>query len=376
MDSKQTLFQEGLYTIRDFGIACGSILTFVMCADQLLQLFQIDFYKDYQLGWLGLYIVLLNALAGALCYAIIAHFIRLRKKVILLHNESTDDEKILSFELTKIVESSYSQKNYIEVIRFGKQLSRPLWVAGMYSERIKVGEIVEEAAARTNNYKTQVATLIDDIGWTNVVIGNIDTARNCISSGIALAIEMQLYYYAAKGERHLGRIFQKYQPNIVSSLEHLEKSIALAEKITDKYDKIEMQSGIYFTLSELHSTKGDFQNALTFSEKALNLYKELGNQEDRIVKIYSQLGRIHLGMRELQKAKNDFRLGIIEAEKISRRDEQGFNMLGLGEVSLSLGEKERSKEYLSSAITIFCDLGMKPEEIKARNLLFMLDGKK
>ena len=93
MDSKQTLFQEGLYTIRDFGIACGSILTFVTCADQLLKLFKIDFYKDYQLGWLGFYVVLLHALVCALGYTIITHFMRLRKKVILApHNESKSDE--------------------------------------------------------------------------------------------------------------------------------------------------------------------------------------------------------------------------------------------------------------------------------------------
>jgi hypothetical protein len=54
----------------------------------------------------------------------------------------------------------------------------------MYSERIKVGEFVEEAAARTNNHEAQVAALIDDIGWTNAVVGNIDSARNFISPNL------------------------------------------------------------------------------------------------------------------------------------------------------------------------------------------------
>jgi hypothetical protein len=113
INNKQTLLQEVFYTLKDFGIAWGSIFAIVTGVDQLLQVFKIDFYKVYHLGWLGFYVALLHVLVGASVYTIIAHFIRLRKKPVLTpYNEVVDNEQNCQSNLQRWLKLAVNKKLY------------------------------------------------------------------------------------------------------------------------------------------------------------------------------------------------------------------------------------------------------------------------
>src|SRR6266404_217744 len=127
---------------------------------------------------------------------------------------------ILSAELVNIVNTLYVETRYLDVVRFGSTFSRYLWLNGHNHERIAIGKLVEDAASKVGRTAVQVSCLIDDIGWTSEIIGDTAKAVANITNGIEKAVENELFYLAAKGERHLSGI-EKHRGNSELFILHL-----------------------------------------------------------------------------------------------------------------------------------------------------------
>src|SRR5205085_10359889 len=149
-------------------------------------------------------------------------FISLLLLVNKLINEGLKNKAplILSAEVVNIVTTLYGEAKYLDVVRFGSTISRYLWLNGHNHERIAIGKLVEDAASKVGRTSVQVSCLIDDIGWTYDIIGDPEKAVTNISNGIEKAVENDLFYLAAKGERHLSGI-EKHRGNSEQFLLHL-----------------------------------------------------------------------------------------------------------------------------------------------------------
>jgi tetratricopeptide (TPR) repeat protein len=362
---------EVIKFFRDIGAGFGAIIGLFLTTTRLVDFFGIDFPWVQKLGIYGPYIVGIHALLIALVYSIVM-FVRrwviYEKQKISIEQSEPKSARKLSFELAKIVEENHKAKNYVEVVRFGSQLSRPLWLSGMYLDRIRIGEMIGDAAPRVNMYKEQIVAFIDDIGWTNAVLGNLEKAERNIYYGIRLANERGMFYFAAKGERHLAGICQRYRNDINKGITHFERAMEFADKIQDNVDKLEMKAGILFGQADMYITSGQYNQALSAALESKNIYKTLGDQEERLVKSHSQLGRISLGLKDMQKAKDIFLAGLEEARRLHRRDEIASNLVGAGEVYFENEAYVRATEALSEAQEIYEELGMKYEEHRTREL--------
>ncbi len=363
---------EILDYLRDLAIGFGGTITLLLTLNEVLQRFGIKLDWLNVLGVYGIYLMVVHALLGAFIYSTIMLAIRLR--IAKRDNKNTvdqdhDDNALkLSFELVKIVEHSYKAKNYVDVVRFGSQLSRPLWLSGMYHERIRIGQMIEDSASRVGMYEEQVIALIDDIGWTNAVTGNLDKAETHISDGVKLALEKRNFYYAAKGERHLAIMAERYKGKIDEANAHFEEALRITEMISDQNDREEMRAGILYGTAELCIVEKAFSKALSLALESKELYEKLGEQEERLVKSRSQLGKIYLELNEIQKAKDYFRVGLDEAQRLQRQDEIAINLLGLGEVNFKTQEYNVAIELLTEAIVILKEANMKHELKKAIDL--------
>lgn len=335
----------------------------------VLSVFGIDASWLKGLGWSGVFalvssVAALGLLLGAL---------RLAKTLSSFRIEQAQKEdrdhtsQKLPSELSKAVERLYRAKSYVEVIRFGRHLSRSFWLSGFYVERVRVGEMINEAASVLGRTSEQVATLIDDIGWTNAVLGKLETAVQNIRYGIELATENGLPYYGAKGHRHLAGIAYRYKDDLESAEHHLDQAVVLAEQILDAHTKEEMLGGIYYARAEFLLNSGELSKAREWSLKSTETYERLTTEAERLVKCRSQLGRIYLGLGENLRARDSFRKGLAEARKLKRQDEIGSSLLGLAQVQLagtSGSGRERAAKALeaaSEAVRIFTQLGMTRE---------------
>ncbi len=331
--------------LRDFAIGFGGTITLLLTTNEILQRFGMTLDWLNMLGVYGIYLMILHALLGAFIYATIMFTIRWRKNKKELQEDSdqndSENSKKLSFELAKIVEQSYKAKNHVDVVRFGSQLSRPLWLSGMYYERIRIGQMIEDSASRVGMYDEQIIALIDDIGWTNAVVGNLDKAESHINDGVKLALEKKKYYFAAKGERHLAVIAERYKGNIEEANTHFKEALRIANLMSDPNDKKEMRAGILYGMAELCIVGKDYSQALSLALESKDLYEKLGGEEERLVKSKSQLGKIYLELGEIQKSKDYFRAGLDEAQRLHRKDEIAINLLGLGEVNFKTRDYHR-----------------------------------
>ena len=366
-----SVFTEILLILRDIGIGFSSVIGFYLTTSQISKAVgdNLDWVKSQ--GFFGLYLVCLPSLTVGFTYATITYVKRWMKncfEVLKMRRSEIQTVEKLSEELVNIVEKSYKAKAFLEVVRFGSPLSRPLLLSGMYAERVRIGERVADAAAKKGMYEQQIVALIDDVGWTNALMGNLDKAEQTISYGIKLAIEKGLFYYATKGERHLCGICQWYRNDIKGALAHYSKALKLADKISDIKAKQEIRAGIFFGQADLYIIQGDYEKALKLAIESKEIYEDISEQEERLVKSYSQFGRIYLGLNQTQKAEDTFHAGFNASQQLKRKDEMAKNLLGIGEVYLKNAEYNNAIENFEDALEIFEELGMKQESKRTRSL--------
>jgi len=267
-------------------------------------------------------------------------------------------------EIERYVQLLYKEKNYLDVVRFGSPISRFLWLSHNNKERINVGKMVEDSASKIERVEVQVATLIDDIGWTFAAIGEYTKATDNISRGIKKAEQASLFYFAAKGERHLAGIESEIgDKNKI--IEHLNNAQGYTEKITDKSEKSEMEGSLFLAKAEHFFESKNFPEA----EFNANLAKSaFANDFDRKVKVYSLLGNIHLAQGKYQEAKDEYNQGYSKCRNF-RKDEFAKNAVGLAKVEMQANNLQNAKSYLIEAKEIYEKGNKNKELIIVKNLL-------
>jgi tetratricopeptide (TPR) repeat protein len=340
-------------TWKDFfkyiGIGLGAVISWFLAFVQLAEFFGAkDWFIAKWTKTLGFW------KSAALVIAVVIIWLAFKNTYALARlrdekqKQKTDQqEATLEEALLQNLESLYKKQEWGQVVSIGTSLSRPLWVSGRYIARIKIGKMVEEAAVKIDRLEPRVIALIDDLGWTNVIIGDYKKARKSIEHGLQLAQTHRLYYWWAKGLRHLAGI-AKARKDYTTMKNYLEEALEVARQITDAYKKDEMIAGIYFGLANMHQEMKQYEEALKYSSEAQKIYTTYGDEE-RLAKTCSQAGLIYLHQGEFARAKDAFRKGLTLAQKLSRPDEVVHNQLGLAKVHFEEGDYEKAKQELEEA---------------------------
>lgn len=283
----------------------------------------------------------------------------------IISNDIHDTSKLdISAELLSIVKRQYANQEYLDLIRFGSKISRYLWLKGANNERIEVGKLVTDAASKLGRRKEQISALIDDIGWTYFVTGNVEKAKENINHGIEKATEDEEFFFAAKGERHLAGINSSTGKK-EDVLDHLEKAEDFTKRVKNKREKDEMKSSLLLAKAEYYFENYDFEKAIANAEDAKEV---LVNDPDRIVKVYSLLGNIFLANQKYPKAKDEFNQGYLKCKGV-RTDEYAKNAIGLAKIELKSNNLNAAKNYLSEAQTILSSSNKNSELIEVNQLL-------
>ena len=243
-------------------------------------------------------------------------------------------------------------------------IDRYFHLYGYHEERIKLGNLLNE----NRDIKNQVSNLIDQLGWANYLKNQTDGAITNIIQGVNLAKDNLLYYWAAKGERHLAGI-ERHRKNETAFLQHLNQSKEYTSKIQNVNEKTEMEGSIHLSEAKyLLEKKTDLAKA---EEEANNAMGKFADDPRRQLKVYVVLGNIYLERKEWDKAYNTFKEGYDKSNGI-RKDERAKNALGLAKIHLSVEVSrffkiEKAKEYLREAESLKSSL--KQHEINEIELL-------
>ncbi len=234
------------------------------------------------------------------------------------------------FDLLGILKEEQKKSNWIEIIRLGYPLSRPLWLSGRYNLRVEIGEIVRMAASHidgdikigneTVNCKYILASvLIDDLGWTRFVLGQSSKATGNIKEGIRIAQENMIWDLAIKGNRHLIGIFS--ESGAFAEVDTAFNNIKILMEEMDESSKVEIQAGLLFSQAESFSYQHEYDKAIDYLKEAQQLYLQFEDYE-RYVKSFDLLAESYMaqGSEKYNLAANTISEGIEAALKWERRE--------------------------------------------------------
>jgi|GEM_PF-5769774 len=208
-------------------------------------------------------------------------------------------------------------------------VDRILHLMGKPDWREKMGEKLD------NGIEQQVIKLIDNWGWAKYQKGREDIKMviSNISRGVQQATENGLWYYAAKGERHLAGI-ARHQNRIRgddSWDSHIRKAEEYKNLITNETKKAEIEGSIYFAKAKYFLEN---ENNLTTAEENIKKAEELfANDNERQIKVFFVKGDILFKQENWFEAYNAYHTGYVKSENV-RNDERAKNAFGLAKICL------------------------------------------
>lgn len=363
---------------KSLGIALGVALGVASAVQSLLWAFGY-FTKDELLAESGSMTFAVVALSCLVVGLVVALFRAPIKDEVTkgteegLDDQGMDDSFVWGASILSEIREAYEQERWNEVLRIGRVLSRPLWVAGSYTTRLRIGEWTEHAASCVGNKHAQAVALIDALGWTNHVVGESERAIANIRHGIAVATEVGATDIVVKGYRHLTGIYQARQ-NYNRAVEAQNKAEDMVDQLPHSETKDDLVAGLWVSRAMLHLEQKEWDDALKLLNDARRSY-ETREDWDREVKVYSLEGQTLLGMGEIALAKDTYRKGLVRAKELSRSDEVVKCSLGLSNaLYLEEGASATARRFAEEALSIATSRGMASLKREAGKLLARMGG--
>jgi nucleoside phosphorylase len=249
---------------------------------------------------------------------------------------------------------AYKARKWDFVVEIGSFLSRPLWIAGKYEVRRRIGELVEDAAAHCKRHSERASALIDDIGWTYFVLKDADKARKAISDGLLIAEKQHDWYLCAKASRHLASIARQ-SDDYGCCEEQLTAAGQYAVKIGNKDAQREIDVTLKVSNAKLLIARERPAEAITLLEDA---EKHFGALHDhfRLVKIYQTLGDAHSKANDVASAIASYKTGFERASALGRRDEALGNAASLALASKKAGLDEDARTWANKTIELASEM--------------------
>lgn len=283
--------------------------------------------------------------------------------------ETVDHPQIIE-DVTSQIEASYKERKWDVVLRFGRVMIRPLWIAGRYQSLTKLGEMMETAASSKGSAEDQITALIDPLGWTTYKLGKIDFAVKNIKHGLRIAEEHKMSSLAYKAYRHLAGIAID-RGDLIESDENICSAVRMIDVIKDKKEKKSAEAGILLTKGLLSSKKGLVQESLEYFLSSRKMFKDL-RDEERYVKLFQYIAESYMKLGNPNEALDAYRKGVDEAVRIQRSDAIIANALGAAELYENGKEGGRASECYFLAADACSAMGLAADAQLYRNKAMVL----
>ena len=316
----------GVYSIVTFGSTAVIIFTIITICDFMLK--EAFFFNKIDV-WMKAYIYLsLSILVTLIQMVITLSKIGKKDNICIKQQDSTDS-------LLLYIETAFENERWTEVVKIAKSLSEALWYTGKFELRIKIGEMLEVAAEKSNNVEIRAETLLDDLGWTRYRMKQ--GGEKEIKEGLKIAEEHQFNYLIAKGHRHLCHINAVPGKTEIAQ-QHYLKAIEYTQKISNERRRNEMLGNVEYARAKLLSIQGNFDEALKAIECSIAYYRK-NDDKDREVKMYNFKGKILLSLSKIDEALSIFKEGQKMAMEISNNVHIVSNGIGIAKIYFEQGKK-------------------------------------
>jgi tetratricopeptide (TPR) repeat protein len=157
----------------------------------------------------------------------------------------------------------------------------------------------------------------------------------------------------AKILSELGTIFY-YSGEFDTALKYHEKALELDEELGIK----EGMAPDLGDIGIVYQTKGELDKALEYFKKALKLDKELGIKEGMATHI-GNIGVVYGTKGDLDKALEYFETALKLNEELGRKEEKTNQLGNMGNIYRTKGELDKALEYYEKALKLYEEFGIK-----------------
>jgi tetratricopeptide (TPR) repeat protein len=342
-----------------FGLICGFF--------GMLDWLKVDLEWLKALHWFAVYLLVLHSMIGGL---VVLAYRRLRLQD-LKEAEALDqrkDSSALASEVAVSLKAALDAHRYLEVIRIGSVLSRPLFESGSFKARLAIGSLVEEAAAAVDDQHAQMMELIDSIGWSCVELGELDRAREKIQHGLKIAIKLKDEFYISKAKRHLGVICRRKE-DYAGAAKLYAEAFEAARRVTDENQRRSAFTGLQYAQASLHihRSEEEYEEALHVVDEAIDGSKQ-SKDSYRLTMALTLKGEILFRDGKLADAKDTLRKALHSAEAGTQRLLAARSLIGLTKISMAEHDWEKANENLEHAAVHAQEINSEGELAAIRSL--------
>lgn len=288
-----------------------------------------------------------------------------------LENEQTN--------IIKIVHWAEKFPNYSEsVIQLISHISVFLWSRGYWTKRIELSELACDMAVQSSNYKQAIIHQYyvgivkfwqGDISNASKAVENCKSLLTNTNDSICNALVLRL-----EALIHMTDDSETSVEKFMSVLQTLELADKADVKLFADW-RVNSDSGykagivaIYQELGITFNRNSQYQKAIGWLEKSLDLAKEISDYEGQAVSL-SHLGFSYLGLNDYAKAEELCREGLKLALSVNRKSTIGRCYQVLAESEAMRKHKRKASKYAQSALEMFERLGMTHESDEVKRHL-------
>lgn len=288
----------------------------------------------------------------------------------------------LENEQTNIIKIIYWANDYPmhreTVIQLISHISVFLWSRGYWTKRIELSELAYNLAIQSHNYKQAVIHQYY-VGivkfWQGDLTNAVEAAENCkrllsntndpICAALVLRLEALI---------HITDNSESSVENFMSVLQTLESADKADIKLFADWrvnSALGFKAGVVAIYQELGITfnrNSQYQKAIEWLEKSLDLAKEISDYEGQAVSL-SHLGFSYLGLNDYTKAEELCSEGLKLALSVNRKSTIGRCYQVLAESEAMHKHKRKAIKYAKSALEMFERLGMTHESDEVKRHL-------
>lgn len=267
------------------------------------------------------------------------------------------------------------------VADMGNAISVFLWSRGYWSDRIAVGQLVIHSAGRLRDFQS-AGRHAYFIGIVYFWQGDLPQAKQWLAVSRDFMDKNGLLANQCLAQRLAALICvgDKKFDDAIEMLKQVLVTISDASAVSNSDTAVfadwvapgpqGYQAGIVALLQELgisYNRKKDFEGALPWLEKSLELAREIGDVEGQSIS-YSHLGHALYGLGKIPKAKKCYAEGLELAQKVQRKSTMARCTQGMSYVLKKTHHSNKSQKYAAEAVDLFERLGMQAEASEVRSL--------
>ncbi len=213
--------------------------------------------------------------------------------------------------------------------------------------------------------------------------GNPDSALIFYNKALSLTNKEESKRFKITDYRYIGDVYY-YQNNADKAIEAYQKSLKVAEELlktaSNDVEIKSLKKGMSKTCSNIglaYSDKSEYNKALEFNTKSLNLKQELLKQckdsnekkglMEGISQNYNNYGTVYYYQGSFEKAINSYLISLRICEKSDNKRGMSFCFNNIGSVYSDMNLHEKAIEYKMRSLKIFEELGDKKKMAKCYN---------